>query len=231
VWRRTDAVYKRLPALGHERHVARDRFLFELSRSYEWGKMLRWQAEKFMAGDRSRKTLMSRNNAMRPPVSSVKMLERNSTKDADVIQEFFVPIPRFMSFMEDMRRMLVEDDTNLLGVTLRYVKANDETALSYAPNEDAFAVIVYFNELRSTEGRNRGDKLINRLNYLSLECEGTFYLTYVRDLAMEDLRQAYPGIDEFFQKKHAMDPENRFTSRFFEMYGKQRLARKAASGS
>jgi FAD/FMN-containing dehydrogenase len=193
--------------------------------------MLRWQAEKFMAGDRSRKTLMSRNNAMRPPVSSVKMLERNSTKDADVIQEFFVPIPRFMSFMEDMRRMLVEDDTNLLGVTLRYVKANDETALSYAPNEDAFAVIVYFNELRSTEGRNRGDKLINRLNYLSLECEGTFYLTYVRDLAMEDLRQAYPGIDEFFQKKHAMDPENRFTSRFFEMYGKQRLARKAASGS
>jgi hypothetical protein len=60
---------------------------------------------------------------------------------------------------------------------------------------------------------------------------GTFYLTYVQELAMEDLRQAYPGIDEFFQKKHAMDPENRFTSRFFEMYGKQRMARKAASGS
>ncbi len=231
VWRRTDEVYKRPSALDHERHVARDRFLFGLSRSYEWGKILRWHAEKFMAGDRSRKTLVSRNNAMRPPVSSLKMLEHDSTKDADVIQEYFIPIPRFMNFMESMRRILREEDANLLGVTLRYVKANDETALSYAPNKDAFAVILYFNELRSTEGRARGDKLIRRLNCLALECQGTFYLTYVRDPALDDLRMAYPGIDEFFQKKHAMDPEHRFTSRFFERYGKQRLARKAASGS
>ena len=48
---------------------------------------------------------------------------------------------------------------------------------------------------------------------------------------MEELRQAYPGIDEFFGKKYSVDPENRFTSRFFEMHGKQRLASMAASGS
>jgi len=29
--------------------------------------------------------------------------------------------------------------------------------------------------------------------------------------------------------KHAVDPENRFTSRFFELNGKRELARKAAS--
>ncbi len=159
------------------------------------------------------------------------MLEHDSTKDADVIQEFFVPIPRFMAFMEDMRRILLEDVTNLLGVTLRYVKANDETALSYAPREDAFAVILYFNELCSAAGRARGDELIRRLNRLALQCRGTFYLTYVRDLDRDSLKQAYPGIDAFFQKKHAVDPEDRFTSRFFELHGKRKLAKRAAGGS
>jgi FAD/FMN-containing dehydrogenase/dTDP-4-amino-4,6-dideoxygalactose transaminase len=231
LWRRTDRTRKRVFQLDHERHVARDRFLFGMSRRYQWGKVLRWYAEKWMAGGESQTTLVSRNNAMRPPVSSVKMLEHDSTTDADVIQEFFIPIPRFMAFMEAMRRILLEDGTNLLGVTLRYVRPNNETALSYAPKEDAFAVILYFNELCSAAGRARGDELIKRLNHLALQCEGTFYLTYVRDLDRETLKQAYPGIDAFFQKKHSVDPENRFTGRFFEMHGRRELAKRAASGS
>jgi decaprenylphospho-beta-D-ribofuranose 2-oxidase len=230
VWRKTNRAHKGVFRLDHERHVARDKLLFGLSRRYDWGKKLRWGAEKFIAGDPSRKTLVSRNNAMRPPVSSVKMLEHDSTEDADVIQEFFVPIPQFTTFMEDMRRIVQDDKTNLLGVTLRYVKANIDTTLSYAPSEDAFAVIFYFNELRSAGGRARGDELIRRLNSLALRSKGTFYLTYARDLDADSLRQAYPGIDAFFEKKRAVDPENRFTSRFFEMHGKRKLAAKAASG-
>jgi len=230
VWRKTDRVRKGLFRLDHERNVARDRFLFGLSRRYEWGKTVRWRAEKFMARDPSRKTIVSRNNAMRPPVSSVRMLEHDSINDADVIQEFFVPIPQFMTFMDGLRQIVKDDRTNVLGVTLRYVKASSETALSYAPTEDTFAVILYFNELRSKEGRARGDALIHQLNRLALNCKGTFYLTYARDLDAESLRQAYPGIERFFQMKHAIDPENRFTSRFFEMHGKRKLAAKAASG-
>ena len=230
VWRKTNGTHEGVFRLDHERHVARDKFLFGLSRRYDWGKKLRWRAEKFIAGDPSRKTLVSRNNAMRPPVSSVKMLEHDSAKDADVIQEFFVPIPRFMAFMEGMRQIVQDDGTNLLGVTLRYVKANTDTTLSYAPREDAFAVIFYFNELRSAEGRAKGDELVKRLNRLALRSEGTFYLTYARDLDADILKRAYPGMDAFFEKKHAVDPENRFTSRFFEMHGKRKLAAKAASG-
>lgn len=230
VWRKTNRNRPGVFRLDHERHVARDKFLFGLSRRYDWGKKLRWWAEKSIAGNSSRKTLVSRNNAMRPPVSSVKMLEHESAKDADVIEEFFVPIPQFMTFMQGMRQIVQDDGTNLLGVTLRYVKANIDTALSYAPREDAFAVIFYFNELRSAEGRARGDELIKRLNSLALRSKGTFYLTYARDLDADSLREAYPGIDAFFEKKHSVDPENRLTSRFFEMHGKRRLAAKAVSG-
>src|SRR5437016_9871187 len=230
VWRRTDKVRKGVFRLDHERNVARDRFLFGLSRRYQWGKTLRWHAEKYLSGDAPAKTLVSRNNAMRPPVSAVKMLEHNSKKDTDVIQEFFVPIPRFMTFMEGMRGILEEEKTNLVGVTLRYVRANNETALSYAPREDAFAVILYFNEVCSADGRATANALINRLSHLAVNCGGTFYLTYARDLEMGCLRKSYSEIDAFFQRKHAVDPENRFTSRFFELNGKRGLARKAASG-
>ncbi len=230
VWRKTDRFRKGMFKLTHERNVTRDRFLFGLSRRYEWGKSLRWHAEKFMARDASPKTIVSRNNAMRPPVSSVKMLDHDSTRDADVIQEFFVPIPQFLTFMKGMRQIVQDDGTNLLGVTVRYVKANSETALSYAPREDVFAVIFYFNELRSDEGRVGGDALIYRLTRLALQSEGTFYLTYARGLDAHTLRQAYPGIESFFKEKLAVDPENRFTSGFYEMHGKRKLSAMAASG-
>src|SRR5207245_10272852 len=66
------------------------------------------------------------------------------------------------TLFRSMRGILQEEETNLLGVTLRYVKANNETALSYAPKADAFAVILYFNEIRSTDGRAKADKLISQ---------------------------------------------------------------------
>jgi FAD/FMN-containing dehydrogenase len=131
--------------------------------------------------------------------------------------------------MEDMRRILQEEETNLLGVTLRYVKSNNETALSYAPKEDAFAVILYYNEVCSADGRAKANALIERLSHIAVNCGGTFYLTYARELDMDCLKKAYGEIDAFFQMKHAVDPENRFTSKFFELNGKRGLARKAAS--
>jgi len=97
-----------------------------------------------------------------------------------------------------MRQIVQDDGTNLLGVTLRYVKANTDTTLSYAPREDAFAVIFYFNELRSAEGRAKGDELVKRLNRLALRSEGTCYLTYARDLDADILRRAYPGMGRLF---------------------------------
>jgi hypothetical protein len=197
VWRKTDRIHKGVFRLDHERNVARDRFLFGLSRQYKWGKTLRWHAEKYLSRDPPTKTLVSRNNAMRPPVSAVKMFEHNSEKDTDVIQEFFVPIPQFMTFMEGLRGILQEEETNLLGVTLRYVKANNETALSYAPKENAFAVIVYFNEVCSADGRVQANALINRLVHLAVNCGGTFYLTYARELEMDWLRKAYSEIGAF----------------------------------
>lgn len=229
VWRKCAARPENIFQLDHERNVRRDRFLFGLSREYRWGKTLRWHAEKYISLHPGNGGMVSRNNAMRPPVSAIKMFDYHSPKDTDIIQEFFVPIPRFAAFLEGMRDMLRDAQTNLLGLTIRYVHRDAESVLSYAPREEALAAVVYINEPLAAEGRAKGDRLIQRLTRLAIEHGGTFYLTYIRDLEVEDLRRAYPDVDSFFQAKHRYDPQNRFTSRFFQNYKEKFVTARAAS--
>ena len=229
VWRKSAARPENVFQLDHERNVRRDRFLFGLSRKYTGGKTIRWHAEKYISLHPADGGIVSRNNAMRPPVSAIKMFDYHSPYDTDVIQEFFVPLPQFASFMEDMRAILRESQTNLLGLTIRYVKQDTESFLSYAPREEALAAVVYINEPISADGRATSNALIQRLTRLALQHQGTFYLTYLRDLELEDLRRAYPSIDSFFQAKHRFDPQNRFASRFFQAYGLKLPAALAAS--
>src|SRR5262249_11687572 len=162
--------------LDHERNVRRDRFLFGLSRKYKWGKSLRWHVEKYFSLHPVRGGIVSRNNAMRPPVSAIKMFDYSSPHDTDVIQEFFVPIPQFVSFMDAARAILRDSQTNLLGLTIRYVMPDGESFLSYAPREEAFAAALYINEPLSPEGRARAKTLIQRLTRLALQFRGCFYL-------------------------------------------------------
>jgi hypothetical protein len=69
-----------------------------------------------------------------------------------------------------------------------------------------------------------------RLVHLVVGCGGSFYLTYAPELVMACLIKAYSEIDAVFRMKHAIDPDNRFTSRFFERHGKRERAKTAASG-
>jgi len=124
---------------------------------------------------------------------------------------------------------LRESGTNLLGLTIRYVVQDSESFLSYAPREEAFAIVLYINERLSPEGWSKSNALTQRLIRLATQHGGTFYLTYAREVEPGDLRCAYPNMDGFFYKKHQFDPENRFTSRFFEYYRPHFLARRVAA--
>jgi len=148
-----------------------------------------------------------------------------------VIQEFFVPVLRFAPFFNAMRNVLWESRTNLIGLTIRFVKRDSESVLSYAPNGDALAAVLYINEPASAEGRAHAHALFQRLIALALDYGGTFYLTYARDVAVKDLKRAYPRIEEFFRAKRRFDPEDRFTSRFFQLYAEQFASARAVTAA
>ena len=55
---------------------------------------------------------------------------------------------------------------------------------------------------------------------LALGLDGTYYLPYQLFYSKEQLRKAYPRVDKFFAAKRIYDPEELFTNKFYEKYGK-----------
>jgi decaprenylphospho-beta-D-ribofuranose 2-oxidase len=208
--------------LGEERHVLRDRFFFGLSRRFDWGKRLRWSLQRRIESTPGRTKLISRNNAMRPPETPLEFLDYYSARNTDIIQEYYVPVRNFTPFLDEFRRILTDGHMNVISSTIRYVKANDETALAYAPREDAFAIIQMSNVGLSAEEQRHAQAVTQQLVDAAIRFGGTYYLTYQPYATREQLRKAYPKADDVFDRKRFYDPGERFMNTFYARYG-QRL--------
>jgi FAD/FMN-containing dehydrogenase len=217
-WHRTKERPEKVFALSEEQHVWRDRFLFGLSRTFDWAKDLRWALQERLELGVGEKRIMSRNNAMRPPLAPLEFLDYYSASDTDIIQEYFVPIRSFVRFMDDLRRLLTQGKMNVLSATIRYVRANDEVALSYAPREDAFAIIQMSNVGLSPEAQASARAVTRRIVDAAIAAGGTYYLTYQLYPTRDQLVAAYPRAEEVFARKRAYDPQELFMSRFYSAY-------------
>src|SRR6266516_665450 len=205
--------------LGVERHVLRDRFFFDLSRRFDWAKSLRWYFQRKIESSPGRTQLISRNNAMRPPETPLEFLDYYSTRRTDIIQEYYVPVRHFTAFLDEFRRILTDGHMNVVSSTIRYVKANDETYLAYAPREDAFAIIQMSNVGLSQREQRHTQAVTQQLVDAALRFGGTYYLTYQLYPTREQLRKAYPNAEYVFGRKRFYDPAERFMSKFYEKYG------------
>ncbi len=207
---RPEAVFR----LAKESHVTRDKFFFGLSRKGDWGKGIRWHSQQNWVDVPGKVEIVARNNVMRPPI---QFLEYDSVDDTDILQEYFVPIASFVSFIDKLRRIVEEEEINLLSVTLRFVPANDEAFLNYAKT-DCFAVVLYINQERSAEGIQQAARWTRRLVDAVLQCDGTYYLVYQLYPTPTQLRAAYPSFNEFLERKRFFDRDELFKNRFFDHY-------------
>lgn len=205
--------------LGEEKNVLRDKFFFGLSRSYDMAKDLRWYLQKKIESSPGKTKLISRNNAMRPPETPLEFLDYYSARNTDIIQEYYIPISKFVPFMDSFREILQKGDMNVLSSTIRYVKANDETALAYCPHEDCFAIIQMSNVGLSENAQAHVAKVTQDLVDSAIMHDGTYYLTYQLYPTRQQMRSAYPRAGEVFERKRFYDPQERFMSKFYEKYG------------
>jgi decaprenylphospho-beta-D-ribofuranose 2-oxidase len=206
-------------ALTEESHVWRDRFFFGLSRRFGWAKSLRWTLQKGVELGAGRARRVSRNNAMRPPLAPLELLDYRSPHDTDIIQEYYVPVESFVPFMDRFREILVADHANVLSSTVRYVTANSTPALAYAPQHDAFAIIQMSNVGLSAEEQARAQAVTRRLVDAALDHGGTYYLTYQLYPTPDQFHRAYPSARHAFERKRFYDPEETFSNQFYEKYG------------
>jgi FAD/FMN-containing dehydrogenase len=181
-----------------------------MSRRSQAGKNIRWFLQETFA-ENPRVHVISRNNAMRPEVA---FLEYQSSKDTDILQEYFVPTDKLVAFMDTHRKILAREKVNLLNETIRYVPRDEDAFLRYA-RSDSFAIVLYINHGKSKAALERMARATRALIDAALSVGGSYYLPYQAYATPEQLRRAYPQVDSFIQAKRQHDPTELFDSSFF----------------
>jgi decaprenylphospho-beta-D-ribofuranose 2-oxidase len=204
-----------LQTLKHDQGSFLTNLLLNSSRKTDFGKDWIWslQEDYFLSLD---KQLISRNNAMR---SESDFLLYKDQKDTDTLQEFFVSIDEYPSYVKDMKTFLKKDDINLLNFTIRYVSKDNSSRLSYAKT-DMIALVALFNHGKQKQDVQKAQKSIQKMIDITLKHNGTFYLPYYPYATKKQLLESYPNFDEFVKEKEKYDPNEYITSLFYERYRK-----------
>jgi decaprenylphospho-beta-D-ribofuranose 2-oxidase len=218
-WRRAPAGAQGSFVLTEEANVARDRFFLGMSRKFDWAKKLRWHLQKKVELGAGEQRIVSRNNAMRPPLAPLELLRYQSGKDTDILNEYYVPVQNFVPFMDKFRQILLDNQMNVMSSTVRYVTPNTTPVLAYAPTEPVFAIIQMSNVGLDSASQAKTADVTRQLVDAAIEFGGTYYLTYQLYPTPAQLYRAYPRAGEAFERKRFYDPGEVFSSKFYERYG------------
>lgn len=134
-----------------------------------------------------------------------------------VLQEYFVPVDRFDEFVPRMRDIFNRHRVNMLNVSIRHALPDPGTTLAWA-REECFAFVCYYKQRTRQNAKDRVAVWTREMIDAVLECGGTYYLPYQPHATMEQLRAAYPRVDELFALKRELDPDYRLRGALWDRY-------------
>ncbi|MCB1066853.1 MAG: FAD-binding protein [Simkania sp.] len=171
-----------------------------------------WQMER--SGSLGTKKT-DRNEAM---TFHLRCIFNESTIDAEWLQEYFVPAHQLNDFISFLGDVLKKNDVPVYNASIRYVKQNESLGFSYAPHEDMFAIVLFFNQSLLPEEIQKSRLWIQSvIDYLIVH-EGTYYLPYQNFATLEQFHSCYPEWEKIAEKKRQYDPHHLFTNGFYEEY-------------
>lgn len=179
----------------------------------EPAKDLRWWFESSL-GPKIGAGEVTRNSLLNEPVAT---LDDRDPSRTDILHEYFVPPARFGEFVTACQDVIPASYQELMNITLRYVRADTESVLSYAPEARIAAVMLFSQEMTS---RAEADhvrmtrELIDRV----LDLGGAYYLPYRPHARVEQFQQSYPSAERFAQAKRTLDPDLLFRNLFWDNY-------------
>lgn len=138
----------------------------------------------------------------------------------EIITELYVPRTRLCPFMDDARSYLREQNANLIYGTIRLIERDDESFLNWA-REDFACVIFNLHTEHTPEGLTSSRCHFRQLIDLAMKHGGSFYLTYHRFAAWEQVIGCYPQFPEFLRLKKKYDPQLRFQSEWYRHYERE----------
>jgi FAD/FMN-containing dehydrogenase len=203
-----------IPPLSEPALSSVKRTVFRGSAEDDYGKALRWDAEKNLLAHLSG-PYFSRNQLLN---ESAVLFQNRSAESTDVLHEYFVPPENFAAFLAQMRSIIPRHEGNLLNVTVRMVSADPDTVLRYA-RTDVLALVMLFMQPRTPDADVRMKGMTRELIDAALDRGGSYYLPYRLHATREQFARAYPEGRRFFDLKRQYDPDELFQNRFYMAYG------------
>lgn len=189
------------------------REIFRAQIGSERGKRARWLAETRLM-PKVGQIALTRNTLLNEPVAALADRDLSRT---DILHEYFVPPDRLNDFLVACREIIPTHRQDLLNVTLRYVDADSSSVLAYAP-QPRIAAVMLFVQKRTAEADDDMRAMTVRLIDRTLAIGGSYYLPYRLHATREQLRAAYPRLDEFVTAKRRYDPQLRFRNALWDTY-------------
>ena len=134
-----------------------------------------------------------------------------------MISELYVPRQSLPQFMERVRSDFRRHRVNVFYGTIRLIEKDVETFLPWAKKSWACVIFnIHTAHVPAAVAKTAEDgrRLIDR----ALEFGEVACLTYHPWASRLQIRAAYPTWEKFVQSKEKRDPENIFTSDWFERY-------------
>jgi FAD/FMN-containing dehydrogenase len=190
------------------------RAIFRGSAEDAYGKELRWLAETRLEPYLKDRTF-SRNQLFN---EGVEEFQNRSSETTDILHEYFVPPDRVITFLPQMREILLRRKANLLNVTVRHVQKDEDTFLRYA-DQEMFCFVMLFVQERTAAGEAEMEATTRELIDAALSHGGRYYLPYRLHATVDQFHSAYPQAAAFFRKKRTYDRDELFQNQFYLKYG------------
>ncbi len=204
-----------VPKLREPALDALRRAVFRGSVGSDYGKRLRWDAEKRLEEHVAGATLY-RNQLLDDDVT---LYEDRSADSTEILEEYFVPNGQMEAFLVQARRILAERHADVLNVTVRRVREDRDCLLRYA-DRDMTALVFLFHRARTAEADAAAAPTTRALIDAALAEGGRYYLPYRPHATKAQFDAAYPQARRFFELKRKYDPDELFQNQFYLAYGK-----------
>lgn len=163
----------------------------------------------------SSKKVVWRNNEASYDVAELEPKSRE--EQTYVLQEYFIPVDHFDSFVPKMKAVNDEYNVNVINVSIRHARPDHESYLSWAEKE-VFAFVIYYKQKTDQASQEKVKAWTVAMTDAILSEEGTWYLPYQPHASVAQFNQGYPNANKYFEVKNQVDSLQRFNNKLLDKY-------------